>query len=229
MNSFATGARRGSTPIARMAASREIAGPSAWCTSRGKRIFDAVAAALLLVPAFPFMAIAAVLVKTSSGPIFYGCERAGQGGKPIRVWKFRTMRPATKQGLQLTRAGDNRVTPAGRFLRKWKLDELPQLVNVVTGDMSLIGPRPDSAEYLNALRAEHRAVLALKPGIASVASLRFRNEEEFLSGVAKDELEGYYVQNLLPEKIRLDFEYAHHASFFTDLKLLLKTAVAILR
>jgi len=135
----------------------------------------------------------------------------------------------TDLGLQLTRKGDGRVTKAGRLLRKWKIDELPQLINVIRGDMSVVGPRPDSAEFLNTLPVNLRCVLTIKPGITSVATLRLRNEEELLGRVPESELTSYYVKALLPKKVRLDLEYARHATFFSDLNLLLNTVFAILR
>ena len=205
-------------------------GPSAWCTSRGKRIFDFVVATMFLIAALPIMLVASLAVMSSRGPIFFASNRVGQGRKRIRVLKFRTMFHRQNLGVQLTRGGDDRVTKAGRFLRAWKIDELPQFINVVRGDMSLVGPRPDSAEFLNALPAHIRLVLSsIKPGITSVASMVFRHEEELLSRVPEKELTNYYVNTLLPEKIELDLEYASRASMFTDLKLLLQTLLSVLR
>lgn len=201
---------------------------SKWCTSRGKRVFDFAIAFFLLLVAAPIMVLAALAVMTSPGPLFFASERLGQGGRLIRVWKFRTMHHQVKPGLQLTRNGDRRITAAGRFLRQWKIDELPQFMNVLCGNMSLVGPRPDSAEFMNALAAKQRSILALKPGIVSVATLRFRDEEHLLAAIPEAELSGYYVKTLLPEKIRLDLDYARRATMLTDLGLTLKTALAIL-
>lgn len=209
---------------------REYLSPSRWCTSLGKRIFDLVFAAALLVFALPFMLLASLAVLTSPGPLFFASNRLGQGRKRICVLKFRTMRHRKELGVQLTHRGDDRVTKAGSFLRHWKMDELPQFINVLRGDMSLVGPRPDSAEFLNTLPAHLLfAVASVKPGITSVATLRFRNEEELLSHVPESELTSYYTKTLLPEKVRLDLEYLCHATFFSDLKLLLQTVLAILR
>ena len=205
-------------------------GPSPWCTSPGKRIFDIVVATLLLIISLPLMLLASLAVMTSRGPIFFASNRVGQGRKRIRVLKFRTMFHRKDLGVQLTRRADDRVTEAGRFLRAWKIDELPQFINVVRGDMSLVGPRPDSAEFLDALPTHVRRVLSsIKPGITSVASMVFRNEEELLSRVPEKELTSYYVNTLLPEKISLDLEYASRASVLADLKLLLQTVLAVLR
>jgi len=208
---------------------REYVWPSKWCTSPGKRIFDVVFATILLVFALPFMLLASLAVLTSPGPLFFASNRIGQGGKRIRVLKFRTMFHRKELGVQLTRKCDDRVTKPGRFLRNWKLDELPQFINVLRGDMSLVGPRPDSAEFLDTLPTYLRPVLAaVKPGITSVATLLFRNEEELLSRVAESELTTYYVKELLPDKVWLDLEYASRATMFTDVKLLLQTLLAVL-
>jgi len=204
--------------------------PSKWCTSLGKRIFDVVFATMLLVAFLPFMVLASFAVVTSRGPLFFASDRVGQRGKRIRVLKFRTMHHRKELGVQLTRRGDDRITRAGRFLRSWKIDELPQFINVVRGDMSLVGPRPDSAEFLNTLPTSLRSVLAsVKPGVTSVATLIFRNEEDLLSRIPENELTSYYVKTLLPEKVCVDLEYACHATMFTDAKLLLQTLLAILR
>jgi lipopolysaccharide/colanic/teichoic acid biosynthesis glycosyltransferase len=204
--------------------------PSKWCTSLGKRIFDVVVATMLLIAALPLMLLASLAVLTSRGPVFFGSERVGQGSKRIRVLKFRTMFDRKELGAQLTRRGDDRVTKGGRILRAWKIDELPQFINVVRGDMSLVGPRPDAAEFLDTLPASVRSALAsIKPGITSMATIMFRNEEALLSRVPERELTSYYVTSLLPEKVWLDLEYACQATMFTDVKLLLQTLLAVLR
>jgi lipopolysaccharide/colanic/teichoic acid biosynthesis glycosyltransferase len=204
--------------------------PSPWCTSLGKRIFDAVLATIFLILALPVMLVASVAVLATPGPLFFASRRVGQGGRQIRVLKFRTMFPRKDLGVQLTRTSDNRVTKVGRFLRAWKIDELPQFINVIRGDMSLVGPRPDSAEFLNALPPSVQLVLfSIRPGISSIASVVFRNEEELLSRVPEKDLTGYYVTTLLPEKVGLDLEYARQATMFTDIRLLLRTLLAVLR
>jgi lipopolysaccharide/colanic/teichoic acid biosynthesis glycosyltransferase len=203
--------------------------PSQWCTSLGKRAFDVFLATLFLILAFPFMLLASALVLSSPGPLLFASNRLGQRGKPIRVLKFRTMYHRTELGIQLTRKGDERITKSGRFLRKWKIDELPQLINVLRGDMSLVGPRPDSAEFLDKLPADLQPILAIRPGITSVATLQFRHEEDLLSFIPERELATYYVKTLLPEKVQLDLKYACRANLFTDLMLLLRTGLSILR
>jgi len=202
--------------------------PSQWCTSAGKRVFDFMLATILLFFALPIMLLASLAVLTSPGPVFFGSNRMGQGGKRIRVLKFRTMFQRKELGVQLTRRGDNRITRTGRFLRNWKIDELPQFINVLRGDLSLVGPRPDTDEFLNTLPAHLRPVLAsVKPGITGVATLLFRNEEELLSQVPENELTSYYIKTHLPKKVQLDLEYASHASMFTDVKLLLGTLLVV--
>lgn len=202
--------------------------PSKWCTSAGKRIFDVIFATVLLVFSLPFMLLASLAVLTSPGPVFFASNRMGQGGKRIRVLKFRTMFHRKELGVQLTRRGDDRITKPGRFLRNWKIDELPQFINVLRGDLSLVGPRPDTDEFLNMLPAYLRPLLvSVRPGITSVATLLFRNEEELLSHVPESEVASYYVKTHLPKKAWLDLEYASHASMFTDVKLLLGTLLAV--
>jgi lipopolysaccharide/colanic/teichoic acid biosynthesis glycosyltransferase len=202
---------------------------SLWCHSAGKRAFDLLCAVPVLVAAMPVMLVIAAVVKlTSDGPVLFRHRRLGVDGKEFSLLKFRTMtykRRAT--GPAVTRAGDPRITPAGRLLRKWKLDEWPQLINVVRGDMSLVGPRPDAAEYLNTLPPEYRRVLRLRPGITGAATIRLRHEEELLATVPIERLQEFYVTTLLPRKVRLDLEYATQASFFTDLALLFRTFAAI--
>ncbi len=208
----------------------EIGRPSAWCTSTGKRFFDLVCAIIFLILSLPLMLIAALAVLTTRGPLFFPSKRVGRGGKQIQVLKFRTMRHRKEMGVQLTRRGDDRITAAGRFLRKWKIDELPQFLNVLRGDMSLVGPRPDSAEFLETLPfSVQRTLESIKPGITGRATLLFRNEEDILNRVPESELTSFYVHTLLPQKIALDLGYASRATFLSDLKLLLQTALAIVR
>lgn len=209
---------------------RDYLCPSPWCSSLGKRIVDVLIATIFLIAALPFMLLAALAVSTSRGPVFFASERVGQWGKPIRVLKFRTMVDRKVLGVSLTRRGDNRITKVGHLLRAWKIDELPQFINVLRGDMSLIGPRPDSAEFLTMLPASVQPALAsIKPGITSVASIVFRDEEKLLSRVPDRDLTSHYVTTLLPEKVSLDLEYAHRATLVTDVKLLLQTLLAVLR
>ena len=204
---------------------------SNWPDSRAKRLIDVIGAMLLLVPALPLMAIVAVAVKlTSPGPVVFKQLRCGRDGHRFRLLKFRSMHHGRSQnGSGLTSSRDTRVTLVGRVIRKWKLDELPQLFNVIRGEMSLVGPRPDLPEYLDALPAAQRKVLQLKPGITSIATLRFRNEEDLLSTVPAEALTGYYIANVLPQKVNMELDYACQASLFSDLAVLLRTLGSILQ
>lgn len=193
-----------------------------------KRTFDLTLAGIGTIVAAPvLLLIAGVVALERSGPVFYGQVRVGRNGRPFRMWKFRTMYPdADKQGL-LTVDGVSRVTPTGRWLRRWKLDELPQLWNVLRGEMSLVGPRPEVELYVNKYSPEQRQVLDLVPGITDPASITYRNESTLLAEAVDPEQ--YYVQTLMPEKIRLNLEYASHASVLSDLRLVLRTIGVMFR
>jgi lipopolysaccharide/colanic/teichoic acid biosynthesis glycosyltransferase len=204
--------------------------PSPWSISSAKRWCDLTLALMALAISTPLFLLASILVLTSRGPLFFGSIRVGEGGKRIRVLKFRTMLHRRELGVQLTRGDDERITPAGRWLRKWKLDELPQFINVVRGEMSLVGPRPDSPEHIATLPGSVQGFLfRLKPGITSIASSRFRDEARILARVPEADLTSYYTRTLLPHKLSLDLEYASQATFLSDFILLIRTAVAVLR
>jgi lipopolysaccharide/colanic/teichoic acid biosynthesis glycosyltransferase len=198
---------------------------SAWCGSAGKRLFDVILAAVLLIVASPVMAIAAAAVKLfSPGPTLFRQRRMGLNGKEFELLKFRSMQNgAHRNGPGVTADGDDRITPVGRILRKTKMDELPQLWNVLRGDMSLIGPRPDLPQYFAAADADCRRVLLLQPGITGPASLQYHNEEEVLSQIPASQLEAFYISSWMPMKIRLELEYAEQASFPGDLRLIVAT------
>lgn len=202
---------------------------SPWCISRYKRLFDLVSGCLLLILASPAMLVTALLVRVSSrGPILFRQLRVGQSGKNFFLLKFRTMVHRRQEpGLALTQRGDPRVTSVGRFLRKFKLDELPQLLNVVVGDMSLVGPRPDVPEYYRLVSRGQQQVLLLTPGVTGAATLQFRDEEGVLARVPQARLLSFYTGTLLPKKIEMDLEYARQATFLTDLGLLFRTLIAI--
>jgi lipopolysaccharide/colanic/teichoic acid biosynthesis glycosyltransferase len=177
------------------------------------------------------MVMLGVVIKASSrGPFLFRQHRLGKNGKQFPVFKFRTMYSNTgdSSGALITRSGDCRVTRVGRWLRKWKLDELPQVVNVLTGDMSIVGHRPDMLKYMQTLTGRDRNILFFRPGITSPASLKFRNEEHELARVPPEELEQLYVSKLLPQKIRMDLDYAERATFLTDCRILLLTAFSVL-
>jgi lipopolysaccharide/colanic/teichoic acid biosynthesis glycosyltransferase len=201
-----------------------------WALSGRKRFFDVACAILLVIAAAPLMVMLALVVKASSrGPFLFRQHRIGQNGKEFPVFKFRTMYSTggDSPGALITRSGDCRVTPVGRWLRKWKLDELPQFVSVLTGDMSLVGHRPDVLKYMQTLTGRDRNILHFRPGVTSPASLKFRDEEQVLAKVPADKMEQFYISHLLPQKIRMDLDYAEHASFWTDCRLLLRTAFAV--
>jgi lipopolysaccharide/colanic/teichoic acid biosynthesis glycosyltransferase len=210
---------------------REQVTISPWCYSAGKRTFDVICAVLALVPALPLMLAIALSVKlTSRGPVIFRQFRLGQFGREFPLLKFRTMVQAPQvSGLGLTAAGDRRVTALGRFLRRCKLDELPQLINLLRGEMTLVGPRPDLAEFFAELLPSQRQILILRPGITGWATLHYRNEEDLLAKLPPKRIKHYYVRHVLPEKIRMDLEYASRASLRSDLAVLLRTALVIVR
>lgn len=164
--------------------------------------------------------------RSSPGPLFYRGIRVGQRGKPINLYKLRTMVVgADRSGPGVTAAGDPRVTPAGWFLRKTKLDEFPQFLNVLSGQMSLVGPRPEDPAYVERYTPAQRQALEVKPGITSPASVRFRHEEELLQG---EDWEQAYVIQVLPAKLALELDYLARRSFIGDLGILARTAIALL-
>lgn len=197
---------------------------SGWCASRGRRCIDVAAATCVLVVLSPLIVVICSAIMVSSGrPILFVQKRVGRNGVEFRLFKFRTMKVAVHRGSGLTREGDSRVTAIGKVLRKSKLDELPQLINVLKGEMSLVGPRPDLREFWNQAAPEHRSVLKLTPGITGAASLAFSREEKLLAKVPAEDLTRFYLEELLPAKARLDTEYAAQATFLSDCRILLRT------
>lgn len=190
-----------------------------------KRLFDILFASLGIVVLAPVGLLLGLLVKLADrGRIFYGQSRVGQFGKPFRIWKFRSMVVNAEQiGGSLTSKDDPRITRLGRLLRKTKLDELPQLWNVLVGEMSFVGPRPEVSRYVELYTPEQREVLNYKPGITDVASLLFRNEEELLRGA--ENLEGFYLRYCLPKKIALNRQYARQATLLQDIWIIFQTLV----
>lgn len=202
---------------------------SRWSQSRRKRLFDLCCAAPAIIAAAPVMLVIGALVRlTSSGPVIFRQSRCGLNGTHFELLKFRTM-VSGSGGPGVTRAGDSRVTPLGRVLRKWKLDELPQFWNVLRGDLSLVGPRPDLPQYLDALRSLRALLLTVRPGITGYATLHYRNEEEDLAKVTPEQVSSFYVQNVLPHKALLDIGYAAHATLWTDIDVLIRTAARVVR
>lgn len=193
-----------------------------------KRVFDMLMSGLGLLALSPLFLILAVWIKLDSpGPVFYRQVRVGRGNKDFRIFKFRSMRVgADKQGLITVGGHDPRITRSGYFVRKYKLDELPQLINVFIGDMSLVGPRPEVRKYVDMYTPEQMHVLDVRPGITDMASIRYRNENELLEAV--DDPDRYYVEVIMQDKLRLNLEYVAKHSFWFDLKLIFTTFYEII-
>ncbi|MEG4166339.1 MULTISPECIES: sugar transferase [unclassified Microcoleus] len=190
----------------------------------GKRLFDFTAAFLgLLILAIPIGTIAIIILVTDGRPILFTQQRVGQEGKLFQIKKFRTMYVRQEGDSTITVAGDRRITPIGAYLRRWKLDELPQLWNVMVGEMSFVGPRPDVPGYADKLEGDERKLLLLRPGITGPATLAYRNEEGILANVS-DPIQ-YNNEVIYPEKVRLNLEYLKEASFFKDLAYIYQTIV----
>lgn len=194
-----------------------------------KRIFDIVMSGLGLICLSPLFLVLAVWIKSdSAGPVFYRQIRVGRGNKDFRLFKFRSMRPdSDKLGLITVGGHDPRVTRSGYYIRKYKLDEFPQLINVFVGDMSLVGPRPEVRKYVDLYTPEQLRVLNVRPGITSLASIRYRNENEILAKA--DDPDKTYVEQIMPDKIAIDLEYVENASLTNDIKLIFKTFSEIIR
>lgn len=194
-----------------------------------KRFFDIIASFLGLCLLTPFfIVIALLIVLDSKGGVFYLQTRVGKDGKDFSLYKFRTMKPESDKKGQLTvGARDARITAIGYFLRKFKLDELPQLFNVLIGDMSLVGPRPEVRKYVEMYTEEQKKVLSVKPGITDYASLEYFDENRLLG--ESDNPEETYVREIMPEKLRLNMNYIHQQGFITDLKIIFKTIFRIIK
>ena len=188
---------------------------------QAKRLMDIVGAAAGLVLLAPLLLILACAVRlTSKGPVIYRQERVGVGGQTFQLLKFRSMR-ADLGGPSLTVADDERVTPLGRILRHYKLDELPQLMNVLKGDMSLVGPRPEVPRYVELYCTEYEEILTVRPGLTDYASITFRHESELFIRI--DNVESVYVEEILPRKLELAKHYIQTRSFLGDIQIILST------
>ncbi len=188
-----------------------------------KRLFDIVVSFLGLFLLSPLLLLAAFLIKwDSQGPILFRQERMGRSFRPFFIYKFRTMvKDAPHHGRPITSDGDPRITRVGRLLRKTKIDELPQLINVLKGEMSFVGPRPEVRQYVELFRQDYKEILKIRPGITDLASLKYRDEEVVLGQSGNPEEE--YLRHVLPDKIKLAKEYLRRSSFFFDLTLITKT------
>ena len=192
-----------------------------------KRLFDITASGLGLLVLSPLFLVLAVWIKLDSpGPVFYRQVRVGRGNKDFRLFKFRSMRVGSdKKGLITVGGHDPRVTRSGYYIRKYKLDELPQLINVFIGDMSLVGPRPEVRKYVDLYTPEQLHVLDVRPGITDMASIRYRNENELLEQAADPEQ--YYRDVVMQDKLRINLEYIADHSFIKDLKIIFMTFKAV--
>ena len=193
-----------------------------------KRLFDIILSSWGLLLLSPLFAIVAIWIKLDSkGPIFYRQVRVGRYNQDFRIYKFRSMRVGSDKGSLVTIGGrDPRITTSGYFIRKFKIDELPQLINVLIGDMSLVGPRPEVRHYVNYWTPEQMHVLDVRPGITDPASIKFRNENELLEKAGDPEK--YYIEVIMQEKIRLYLEYVNQHNLFYDLKIIFQTFWAII-
>lgn len=192
-----------------------------------KRVFDIMVAFVLLILLFIPMALIAVLVKLdSTGPVFYRQERVTTYGRHFRIHKFRTMvNDAPQLGAAVTAKGDSRITKAGRMLRKLRIDELPQLIDVLSGDMSFVGTRPEAVTFVDRYIPEYYATLLLPAGITSEASVRFKDEEELLSGVT--DVDKVYIEEVLPQKMRFNLESIRNFSLLKDILTMISTVFAV--
>lgn len=192
-----------------------------------KRIFDVTASGLGLLLLSPLFLIVAIWIRLDSpGPVFYRQTRVGRYNKDFRLLKFRSMRVGSdKKGLITVGGRDPRVTRSGYWIRKYKLDELPQLINVFKGDMSLVGPRPEVRKYVDLYTPEQLHVLDVRPGITDMASIRYRNENELLEQAADPEQ--FYRDTVMQDKLRINLEYVSDHSFFKDIRIILMTFKAV--
>lgn len=189
-----------------------------------KFFFDRLVAFLGLLLLWPILLVVAILIKTKmpGGPVIFTQKRVGKYGRLFTMYKFRSM-TVSHSGSSVSVAGESRITPLGAKLRKYKLDELPELWNVLIGDMSFVGPRPDVPGYADVLMGEDREVLTLKPGITGPASLKYRNEEELLAG--QDNPIRYNDEVIFPDKVRINRYYLHHYSFIKDIQIIVCTVL----
>ncbi|WP_339066508.1 sugar transferase [Fusobacterium animalis] len=193
-----------------------------------KRIFDITLSLFGLILLLPFMLIIAILIKIDSkGPVFFKQIRVTKNGKEFKIFKYRTMRVGSDKYSQITVGKDGRITKIGSFLRKYKLDEIPQLINVLIGDMSLVGPRPEVPKYVALYTDEQKEILKVRAGITDYASIEFSDENDLLA--SEEDPEKAYIEKIMPKKIELNKKYLSEISILTDIKIILLTIKKILK
>lgn len=193
-----------------------------------KRIFDIILSLFGLIILLPFMLIIAILIKLDSkGPVFFKQVRVTKNEREFKIFKYRTMRVGSDKYSQITVGKDNRITKVGVFLRKYKLDEIPQLINVLIGDMSLVGPRPEVPKYVTLYTDEQKEILKVRAGITDYASIEFSDENDLLA--SEEDPEKAYIEKVMPKKIELNKKYITEISILTDIKIILLTIKKILK
>ncbi len=194
-----------------------------------KRFFDILLSLCVIIVGLPLAAVIAVLIVVDSkGPVFYRQVRVGRNNKDFRLLKFRTMRTgADKSGLLTVGNDDNRITGVGKFLRKYKIDEFPQFVNILVGDMSIVGPRPEVRKYVDMYSERQMRVLSVRPGLTDYASIKYVDENALLS--ASDDPESTYVNKIMPDKLELNLKYIDNISILEDVKIIFQTIIAIFK
>lgn len=192
-----------------------------------KKIFDLITALLGFIILLPVFLIISIWIKLDSkGNVFYRQSRVGKNNSDFLLYKFRTMKTdSDKSGLLTVGEKDSRITGAGYFLRKFKLDELPQLINIIKGEMSFVGPRPEVRKYVDMYNEEQMKVLSVLPGITDVASIKYRNENDLLEKSADPE--SFYIEHIMPDKLKLNLDYIEERSFSNDIKVIFKTIRAV--
>ena len=193
-----------------------------------KRIFDIILSLFGLIILLPFMLIIAIFIKLDSkGPVFFKQLRVTKNGREFKIFKYRTMRVGSDKYSQITVGKDDRITKIGSFLRKYKLDEIPQLINVLLGDMSLVGPRPEVPKYVALYTKEQKEILKVRAGITDYASIEFSDENDLLA--SEEDPEKAYIEKIMPKKIELNKKYISEISMLTDIKIILLTIKKILK
>ena len=193
-----------------------------------KRLFDIISSLVGLIFISPIFPVVPILIKLDSkGPVFFKQWRIGKDGKQFKIYKFRTMvQEADEVGSLITAGNDQRITKIGKLLRRYEIDELPTLMNVLKGDMSIVGPRPEVPKYLHHYDRKYREILSVRPGITDLGTLSFRDEARYLNA---QNYEDIYEKKILPQKLDLYLEYVHHKSFMFDLRIILRTVALILK